>query len=115
MEELIIELANYVVEVYGSENSIETKNELVNAKLLDILHRLGYSDQVSQIVIDGAQHPGSLIIMYDSFYRLFNNNHDSARNNIKNRIKDILNSFRLLKLSIAKQPDKTPEEKINYV
>jgi hypothetical protein len=111
MEELIIELANYVVEVYDSENSIETKNELVNAKLLDILHRLGYSDTFSQIVISDAQQPASLIIIYDNLYRLFNNHH-SIRNNIKDCIKDILNSFRLLKLSIANEPEKTPEEKI---
>ena len=106
------ELVNYVAEIYGSENSIETKNELVNAKLLDILHRLGYSDSVSQIVIANAQQPASLIIIYDNLYRLFNNNHDSARNNIKNRIKDILNSFTIFKLSVENEPEKTLEEKI---
>jgi len=111
MEELLDELENYVVEIYISENSIETKNELVNAKLLDILHRLGYSDSVSQLVIANAQQPASLITIYDGWFSLFHGHHH-IRRYLEDRIKELLDSITLLKLSITNEPEKTLEEKI---
>jgi hypothetical protein len=111
MDELIVELTNYVVEIYDSANSEQIKNELINTKMLDILRRLGYSDSLSQIIITNAQQPASLITIYNNLYGMFNN-HQDVRGSIENRIETILDNFTLLKLSIRNEPEKTLEEKI---
>jgi hypothetical protein len=111
MEQVINKFADYIVGIYDSESSSESKIEFVNTKLLDILRSLGYSDSFAQKVVIKSQEPQHIIITYESWYKLYQS-HYPIRRDLEQKIRDLLDNIILLQFSISNEPEKSIEDKI---